>query len=205
MEKRFILKKAFMLLLIITLLISFVGCHMGSNQLSEAELLKAVIEPLDCLIECDSEMFGAKTNFDKDYCSIYKDSDESMLIIPQEDREKYTDYHDDPAFTHFYPVENFKTNADVREYLAQYLSDELISSLFHDDFLEYEGVLYIVRGDRGYGGSAYDKESLKYLGEENGAYLFSINYIVFDEVYSTELKLEKQKDKWILTSVRYLS
>ena len=204
-EKETIMKKKFLLLLFITLLISLIGCDMGSSQLSEEELLKAVIEPLDCLIECDSEMFGAKTDFDKDYCSIYKDSDESMLIIPQEDREKYTDYHDDPAFTHFYPVENFKTNTDVREYLEQYLSKELIDCLFHDDFLEYEGTLYMLRGDRGYGGSTYDKESLKYLGEENGAYLFNINYIEFDEVYNTELKLEKQEDKWILTSVRYLS
>lgn len=77
------------------------------------------------------------------------------------------DYHDDPSNTVFYPVENFKTNADVRKYLEQYLSNELISSLFHDDFLEYEGTLYMLRGDRGYGGSTYDKESLKYLGEEN--------------------------------------
>lgn len=49
---------------------------------------------------------------------------------------------------------------------------------------KYEDTLYMVRGDRGYGASTYDKQSLKYLGEENAAYLFTINYLVFDEVYN---------------------
>lgn len=199
------MKKRFTLLLFIIFLISFVGCNMDRTQLSEEELLNAVKDPLESLIECDSETFGAKIDFDADYCCIFKNSDESMLIIPKENEKNYTDYHSDPSCQNFYPVKNFKTNSEVRKYLEQHLSNELIKSLFHDDFVEYKGTLYLVRGDRGYGESTYDKESLKYLGEENGAYLFSINYLVFDELYNTELKLEKQEDKWILTSVRYIN
>lgn len=198
------MKKRFTFLLFIIFLISFVGCNMDRTQLSEEELLNAVKDPLYCLIECDAETFGAKIDFDADYCCIFKNSDESMLIIPKENEKNYTDYHSDSSHQNFYPVKNFKTNSEVRKYLEQHLSKELIKSLFHDDFVEYKGTLYLVRGDRGYGESTYDQESLKYLGEENGAYLFSINYLVFDEVYNTELKLEKQEDKWILTSVRYI-
>lgn len=201
------MKKRFTLLVFITFLISFIGCDMNGTQPSEEELLNAVMEPVECLIECEAEMFGAKIDFDADYCCIFKNSDESMLIIPKENQEKYTDYHNDPYNQSFYPVENFKTISEVREYLEQYLSNELMETLSYDDFIEddfieYEDTLYMVTGDRGYGGSTYDKETLKYLGEENGDYLFSINYLVFDEVYNRELKLEKQEDKWILTSVR---
>ena len=53
----------------------------------------------------------------------------------------------------YYAVSNFKTIAELREYITQYVTADLIDSetSFRDDFVEKDGRLLAVRGGRGYG------------------------------------------------------
>ena len=109
-------------------------------------------------------------------------------------------YFEDPTMSSYYKVSNFQTNAEVRDSLWNHLSDAVIDEVFHDDFLEYEGALYLRRGSRGYGAVTIDLDSLKFVEQKNDRYYVTVDYLLFEEYDETMLlEFENRDGHWILS------
>lgn len=198
-----------LLAIILPAVLALTACQKQS-AFNEEEFLNEIKPNIECLKSCEEEMFGADVDFDTSYFSAFADEDsydggsgERVLLFAPEDEQKYAEqYYIDPTYSEFYPVSNFKTNDDVRAHLSQYLSEELVDKYFHDDFLEYEGTLYLRRGARGYGAITIDMESVKYLEERDGKQYASIDFLYFNDYdYTAELEFIKNGDGWILNKI----
>lgn len=198
-----------LLAIILPAVLALTACQKQS-AFNEEEFLNEIKPNIECLKSCEEEMFGADVDFDTSYFSAFADEDsydggsgERVLLFAPEDEQKYAEqYYIDPTYSDFYPVSNFKTNDDVRAHLSQYLSEELVDKYFHDDFLEYEGTLYLRRGARGYGAITIDMESVKYLEERDGKQYASIDFLYFNDYdYTAELEFIKNGDGWILNKI----
>ena len=203
------MKKIAILALAAFMLFSTASCNAPSKAeaFSEEKFLEDITPNVDCLNSCVQEMFCAKVDSDDEYVAAYKSKsayadglgDVALLFKPGEE-SKYKDYYIDPCYTSYYPVKNFKTNSEVRDYLKKYLSDTVIDKWFSNDFLEYKGQLYLRRGARGYGAVKCDLKSLKYVEEKDGKQYVTVDFKLFDELDHTEtLEFSKVNDVWIMT------
>ena len=184
----------------------FMQCPTKAEAFSEEKFLKDIKPNVDCLDSCVQEKFCAEVG-DNEYLAAYKSKsayadglgDVALLFKPGEE-SKYRDYFIDPCESSYYPVKNFKTNSEVRDYLKKYLSDAVIDKWFSNDFLEYKGQLYLRRGARGYGAMTCDLKSLKYAEEKDGKQYVTVDFKLFDELDHTEtLEFSKVNDVWIMT------
>ena len=81
------------------------------------------------------------------------------------------------------------------------MAKELVDEVFHDDFLEFDGKLYLVRGAKGYGAYSLDMNSLKYDKEMDGKQYATVDMLFFSEYDKTlNLEFEKQGDNWIMNT-----
>jgi len=204
------MKKIAILVLSAFVIFSTAACNAPSKAeaFSQEKFLEAITPNVVCLNSCVQELFGAEVDFDKDsYLAAYENESayadgkgDIALLYKRGEESKCSDYFIDPTWSDYYPVKNFKTNTEVRDYLRKYLSDEVINKWFSNDFLEYEGQLYLRRGSRGYGAMACDLESLKYVEEKDGKQYVTVDYKLFDEFDHTEtLQFSKVNDVWIMT------
>ncbi|MCQ4935958.1 hypothetical protein [Anaerotignum propionicum] len=204
------MKKIVIIVLSAFVIFFMAACNAPSKAevFSEEKFLEDITPNLVCLNSCVHEMFGAEVDFNEDsYLAAYESEsayadgmgDIALLFKPGEE-SKYVDYFIDPTCSDYYPVTNFKTNAEVRDYLRKYLSDEVIDKWFSNDFLEYEGQLYLIRGSRGYGAMKCDLESLKYVEEKDDKQYVTVDFKLFDTFDHTEtLEFSKVNDVWIMT------
>ena len=185
------------------------GCAKSEKTFDEEKFINEIKPNIECLQSCVQEIFGADISFDKrSYLSAYESEEayddgrgERVVLFLPEVEEKYAkDYYIDPTYSDFYVVNNFKTNDEVRENLRKYMSDEIIDNYFRDDFFEYDGMLYLVRGARGYGAIDVDCESVKYVGEKDGKQYVSVDILYFDEYdYTETVEFSRIDDRWIIT------
>ena len=204
------MKKIAILALAVFVLFSTAACNAPSKAeaFSEEKFLEDITPNVDCLDSCVQEMFCAEVDFDDDgYVAAYESKsayadglgDIAVLFKPGEE-SKYRGYFIDPCYTSYYPVKNFKTNSEVVDYLKKYLSKDVINKWFSNNFLEYEGQLYLARGARGYGAMKCDLKSLKYVEEKDGKQYVTVNFKLFDKLDHTEtLEFSKVNDVWIMT------
>ena len=113
--------------------------------------------------QCYAETCGAELDLDHPYSRVYTsaqamlDGEAPIDVVPQEtvDRSNPTDLTD----ATLYEILNFKTNAEARAYLEQYMTPEMADALFPNEFCEMNGKLYMVYGSRGYGMHRLDPDS----------------------------------------------
>ena len=204
------MKKTTLLALTACLLFTMTAC--GATPKAEPfdaqTFLKDITPNVSCLDSCVQEVFGAQADMDTVYLAAYESESayaggtgNIALLFQQGEEGKYSNYYIDPAYTSYYPVTNFKTNAEVADYLKKYLSQDIIDKWFSNDFLEYDGTLYLVRGARGYGAMTCDLGSLQYLEEKDGKQYVTVKFNQFDAFDHTEkLQFTKVNDSWIMTS-----
>lgn len=204
------MKKIAILALSAFMLFYTAACNASSKAdvFSEEKFLEDITPNVVCLNSCVQEIFGAEVDFNEDsYLAAYESESayadgmgDIALLFKQGEESKYANYFIDPISSYYYPVKNFKTNTEVRDYLRKYLSDEVIDQWFSNDFLEYEGQLYLRRGSRGYGAMTCDLESLKYVEEKDGKQYVTVDFKLFDELDHAEtLEFSKVHDVWIIT------
>lgn len=172
---------------------------------SAEAFLQEVSPIVDVLYSCDQELFGAKMVPNEEYFAgyAYGENGEEVLWLYPSHMPLPEGCWEDPAMASYYPVKNFATNAEVRAYLEQFMSPDVVSEKFHDDFLEYDGSLYLIRGGRGYGTLLCMPESLRYVGEENGNRIASIDYEMFEAVdHTATLVFSPEGEGWRLTDIR---
>lgn len=178
-----------------------------SSAFDETAFLEEIQPHVACLNQCELELFGAEVDFDREYLGVYE-SEEAYddgrgkvvkLYLPEEE-DSVAGYFIDPTISSYYKVANFQTNAQVRDSLRQYLSDDIIDTVFRDDFLEYEDGLYLRRGSRGYGAVTIDLDSLQFVERKDDRYYVSVDYLIFEKYDQTvTLVFENIDGKWILT------
>ncbi|GFI61119.1 hypothetical protein IMSAG049_00272 [Clostridiales bacterium] len=185
------------------------GAEMGPRD-ENADFIESIIPNVKCLHSCITEVFLAELTHDENgdvecYFGLYTDEEayddgNGTPAVLTKTREGFENYFDDPTQSDYMPVTNFKTNADVRDGLRKYMADNVIDKWFHNDFFEYEGTLYMRRGSRGYGAVTCDMDSLKYLRTENGKQYITVDTMIFDQYYNTEvLEFTKIDGRWIIT------
>lgn len=205
------MKKIAILALSAFVIFSMSACNASSKAgaFSEEKFLEDITPNVVCLNSCVQEMFGAEVGSDEDsYLAAYESESayaygmgNIALLFKLGEESKYANYFIDPTCSDYYPVKNFKTNTEVKDYLRKYLSDEVIDQWFSNDFLEYEGQLYLRRGSRGYGAMTCDLESLKYVEEKDDKQYVTVDFKLFDKFDHTEkLEFSKVHDVWIMTN-----
>ncbi len=160
---------------------------------------------IHCFSSCVEEIFNADVDYNAGKMALYKDEEsfekgEILKLYSSDEKIDENKYFTDPTVSLYYPVKNFKTNAEVREEMRKYMSDEIIDKWFRNDFTEYGGELYMRRGGRGYGALICDESSAKFIGEENGKRYVEVTFMLFDEYDHTEvLGFSNINGRWILT------
>lgn len=67
------------------------------------------------------------------------------------DLSSFPGYEPDPAEAAYFEVLSYKSLSELCAYLDEYMLPEIYESYVADNFSEVDGVLYLVRGGRGYG------------------------------------------------------
>ena len=110
--------------------------------------------------QCYAETCGAELDLDHPYSRVYTsaqamlDGEAPIDVVPQETVDR-----SNPTDATLYEILNFKTNAEARAYLEQYMTPEMADALFPNEFCEMNGKLYMVYGSRGYGMHRLDHDS----------------------------------------------
>lgn len=175
----------------------------------EEVFLEEIAPNILCLDSCELEMFDADVDFEEEYFCAYE-SEETydnglgpvVKLYKEGEEATVSEYFIDPVMASYYPVRNFQTNAEVRAHLEEYLSPEITAEKFRDDFLEYDGKLYLKRGARGYGAITCDTESVAFLEKQGDSYYATMDYLYFgDYDYTVKLEFQKKDGKWILMQI----
>ena len=179
---------------------------------NEQQFMEDIAPVIDVLHECDEELFGADVDFSTLYSAGYSETDVydennpyaadgiELSVLYPEGEGLPAGYIQDPAYAIYYPVSNFVSKDDVREYLKNYMTDDVINGFDIDaNFIEYEGALYLQRGGRGYGSLKCVKKSAEYVGEKDGMQQVRIKYEIFEEHSHYEiLSFEETDEGWKL-------
>lgn len=167
--------------------------------------LQEIQPALACLDALDMEQYGAAADFDTIYSAAIRDGQVESLYPAFDPIQEGCE--PDPGGRTFYPVSNFHTVAEVRAYCAQYMTDEILdSSSLSDSFLEYEGMLYLVRWGKGYGELRSDPQSAVYLGEKDGMQQIQLTYNLFDQFYADAvISFLDTEEGWKLAAIENLN
>ncbi len=184
-----------------------IGHQVSFTPVANNDVLSEVEYNIEMLNSCILEIFDADVDFDLPYSAVYESEEsydssngEPALLYGAWESIDVSDYYEDPTAASYYPVSNYKTNAEVRENLQKYMSDEIIDKYFNDDFLEYDGALYLCRSSRGYGAIELDLDSLTLIQETDDKCYVSVDILYFESYDSTEMiELTKTDNGWIIT------
>ncbi len=116
----------------------------------------------------------------------YYDSDVPALLLG-ENEPTPSGYYDDPAVVAYYPISNFTDKADINEHFSLYFTQRYIEDMqwrLDENFLEFEGALYLERGGRGYGMRSVDFDSVDpYSMQDNTLIIDLLSFGEFDGKY----------------------
>ena len=190
----------------------FFGGSFGPEE-AETEVLKVepelIAEHIAALNEAAREFFGAECVQNMYYSFYFKEENTDWNTVPDMVSEEYLgdsteEYYYDYFERTVMEVTNFKTKSEVREYMSRWLD----SSLFEADycgidfnFMEFEGKLYLLRGNRGYGLVSYGNSEIT---SKTADKMTAKAYIYQNNVYeagTAEIKFEKIDGNWIIVSV----
>ena len=190
----------------------FFGGSFGSEE-AETEILKVepelIAEHIAALNEAAREFFGAEYVQNMYYSFYFKEENTDWNTVPDMVSEEYLgdsteEYYYDYFERTVMEVTNFKTKSEVREYMSRWLD----SSLFEADycgidfnFMEFEGKLYLLRGNRGYGLVSYGNSEIT---SKTADKMTAKAYIYQNNVYeagTAEIEFEKIDGRWIIVSV----
>ena len=163
------------------------------------------IQPvLQCLQSCDRELFGAEVDQSRVFLAGMERKADGLApgILYESGTPLPEGFEEDPACVEYYPVKNFHTNDEVRQYLSRFFSADVIQQVFHNDFLEFDGKLYLKRGGRGYGTVVCQPDTAEYLWEDSGRQAVKIDYSAFGEYdHSSQILLMYTGEGWKIVSI----
>ena len=160
-----------------------------------------IIPAVECMDSCALELYGAEADRDTIYHAGFDADGAPHLYLDGEPLPEGCE--EDGSYANYYPVTNFSSLDEIRASLAVYLSEEVLQAnpcrieMLENNFLEYEGSLYLWRGSRGYGASSVDMDSLSYLGEADGLQQVQVSILFFGEHdYDATLSFQQVDGVW---------
>lgn len=174
--------------------------------LSPDALLDTLRFHIDLIDQCYQETCGAELDRDTPYSRVYTSADAMIAgeapidVVPQStvDRSSPTD----PTDATLYEILNFKTNAEVRAYLEQYMTPDVADGLFPNEFCEMNGRLYMVYGSRGYGMHRLDASSAAITAAGDAACTVTVDSYWFEQKGEPcTVSFENAGDGWKITAV----
>ncbi len=112
--------------------------------------------------------------------AFYNDDAPALLIGINEGLP--SGYFADPAEAIYFPVYNFNSLAELYEHLSLYFTQNYIENnqrLVEENFMEFDGTLYLVRGGRGYGMLSVGFDTIDYTNMSNNTLI--IDQLTFGE------------------------
>lgn len=174
-----------------------------SQKEAEAQLIdeKTIDEGIaKCLEMHDkviSETFGADIDYDDAYYRLYEEGIENpndwvtmglisedvmMGLEPDKNYQKhYAGYLVDPSEGRCTTVRDYSSMDDIRNEFSKYLNPEIFEQILEDNFIDYDGVCYLVRGGRGYGAESVGEVEI--TEKTDNTVKAKADLILFDEVF----------------------
>ncbi len=167
----------------------------------------AVIPYIEIYNECENATYGAQYDQSKIYHRVFQNPDDLMNNIPpvavvDETDSRYND-HNDPVYCNVYRVTNFTSMAELEANLGRFMTKEMIDEMLYKPFMEYDGTLYYVVGNAGYGSTQLATYDIR-IAEQNGDYCeVHVPTLYFDEnMGDARMLFARQEDgTWKLTQV----
>lgn len=132
-----------------------------SSGIDLAAVTEEDIAPLmEAFASVVAENFSVEADYENGKSVIINSTDNSKKIVTQDeiraadgsmDISAFPGYEFDPTGASYYEVKNFKTEAELCDYLNRFMLPEIYESGIAENFEEIDGILYLVRGGRGYG------------------------------------------------------
>ncbi len=131
------------------------------------------------LNEIYRETFGAEYDFEDEMLmqaafeseqAYMNGEDPAALYLPTE--EAPSGLFLDPSYALYIPVLNFRSMQELTANASEYITDAYMQTIqagLEDNFFEYEGTLYLVRGARGYGSTSLDLDTVAVHEEKENA------------------------------------
>ena len=122
--------------------------------------------------------------------------EEMLDVIPQEEVTEETD----AASMTLYEITNYTTNDEVRADLENYFTEQVVNDVFPNEFIEFNGKLYMGYGGRGYGMHDYDLDSAVIVDLTEETCQIDVDYLMMDEPAGTaSIYFEKVGEQWLIT------
>lgn len=132
-----------------------------SGGIDLAAVTEEDVKPIvDVFAGVVAENFGIDADFENGKSAIINPKDGSKKILDlspyyredgSRDLSSFPGYESDPTDASYFEVLNYKSLSELCAYLDEYMLPEIYESYVADNFSEVDGVLYLVRGGRGYG------------------------------------------------------
>ncbi len=173
----------------------------------EALTVDAVIPYIEIYNECENATYGAQYDQSVIYHRVFENPDDLMNDIPpvavvDETDSRYNN-HNDPVYCNVYRVTNFASMAELEANLGIYMTQQMIDGMLYKPFMEYEGVLYYVVGNAGYGSTQVGTYDIRIGEQEEYTCTVYAPTLYFDEYMGeAQLVFRLQDDgSWKLTEV----
>lgn len=148
---------------------------------------------------------------DTDYSEIagmisYKTIEEKEIEADEKGLQHYAGFVVDPAYAACYVVLDYYDLESFKSELSGYMDDSIFMESFENNFIEYDGFVYLVRGGRGYGSESIkdaviSEQTADKIVMKADRYLFDEKQGTTELTFSIEthrdpiIKLEKAVEK----------
>lgn len=158
------------------------------------------------------ETYGAIVDWTQPYYRIFEneysfDNGEPPVEIKRSVPGEYRERTYDPLELHLYPVENFSSLDEWEEYLSEYLASGIIEKWREEQelfgtFELYEGMLYLVRGGRGYGLYSLKLDTAKIISSDPTQCIVIVDCFMNDEYYECTYRIDFEyvEDRWVIAN-----
>ena len=158
---------------------------------NQETFMQEILPTIDYLHSCDEEIYAAEVDFETclNGAFVEENGNYKLVALYGQNDELPADCIEDPAAASYYPVLNFESIDQIREYAKKYMMDDQIPSyeVLQNNFVEFDNQVYLCRGGRGYGNLLGDIDTLEYVREENDMQIVKMDYFMFDEYEKTVL------------------
>ena len=161
-------------------------------------------ESLSFLNSYFQETYGIEVDWDNTHSRIYASEEACMNGEPPIEVRagaiEMSESHD-PLMASVFPATNVTTMDQWKELLRRYVSDSIISQWEQeqDCIVEYNGILYLLRGGRGYGVYNLKLDSAELISQEEGYCKLTVDCYYFEEYECTyQVELQWTSGRWII-------
>lgn len=182
----------------------------------DSELLAECRALFDAWQSVDNETFGLDVDWDTRYLRLYATEDAANGFV-QEPPVKLALWSDfsvvstanmqtdeglwiDGTMSDLYPVRGVSDLSEIYDRLAAMLDESLFSVSLSYDLEQFDGVVYMIRGGRGYGGGSYDYDTACVVGRSETTREISVVGEEYGENIAVFLTISRRDDGSLFVS-----